>query len=71
MAKKCCDTCRHFQFAGEKIKDQAVGICNAPQPPWMRGVFMALGTGIARMESSDGKNCAVYESDSGPTPSRT
>lgn len=58
---KCCDTCRHFGFNGERIEGKAIGYCNAPTPPWMNGLFMAMGADIARMQADGGADCRVYE----------
>lgn len=64
---KCCDTCRHFQFNGTRIEGIAIGHCNAPTPPWINGLFMAMGSEIAQMQSDQGLECKVYVSASAPS----
>lgn len=65
---KSCDTCKYFQFNGAKTENnEAIGYCNAPTPPWVNGLFMAMGADIAQMQSDQGRECRVYVSASAPS----
>lgn len=68
---KCCDTCKHFLYNGNKseLTGKPIGICDGPAPPWALHMIRIAGEEITRVQSDSGDDCVVYESDTVRTPS--